>query len=58
MLSSLEIWNPSLPLNLSMLRKASGSKGKVTWNEELEEEYKNVMNIMQTRMIQINVFAL
>ena len=26
-LSSLEIWNPSLPLNLSMLRTASGSKG-------------------------------
>ena len=49
-MSSLQIWNPSFLLNLSMLRKASGSKGKVTWNEELEEEYKNVMNIMQTRI--------
>ena len=48
MLSSLQIWNPILPINLSMLRKASGSKGKVTSIEELEEEYKNVMNIMQT----------
>ena len=33
-----------------MLRKAAGSKEKVTWNEKLEEEYKNVMNIMQTRI--------
>ena len=31
-------------------RKATASKGKVIWNEELEEEYKNVMNIMQTRI--------
>ena len=36
MLSSLKIWNPSLPLNLSMLRKATASKGKIIWNEGLE----------------------
>ena len=33
MLSSLQQWNPSLPLNLSMLRKLIVSKGKVTWTE-------------------------
>ena len=48
MLSSLQIWNPSIPLNLSMRRKACASKGKVKWNNDLEEEYQNVMNIMQT----------
>ena len=48
MLSSLQIWHPNLPLNLSTPRTATASKGKVKWNEELEEEYQNVMNIMQT----------
>ena len=42
--------NPSLPLNLSMLRKATASKGKIIWNEELEEEYQNAMEIMKTRI--------
>ena len=50
MLSSLQAWNPNIPLNVSMLRKAEGSRGKVTWNEELEDEYQNVMKIMQTRI--------
>ena len=50
MLSSLQAWNPNIPLNVSMLRKAAGSRGKVTWNEELEDEYQNVMKIMQTRI--------
>jgi len=30
-----------------MIRKTAGSRGKVTWNEEFEEEYQNVM---QTRI--------
>ena len=50
MLSSLQIWNPSLPLNLSRLRKACASKGKITWDKELEDEYNNCMEIMQTRI--------
>ena len=29
MLSFLQAWNPSLPLNLSMLRKATAAKGKI-----------------------------
>ena len=50
MLSSLQVWNPSLPLNLYMLRKATASKSKITWNEELEEEYNNAMEIIKTRI--------
>ena len=50
MLSSLQALNPNIPLNVSMLRKVAGSRGKVTWNKELEEEYQNVMKIMQTRI--------
>ena len=38
MMSSLQRWYPSLPLNLTMLRKATVGKGKVEWNEELEIE--------------------
>ena len=33
-----------------MLRKAAGSREKLILNEELEEEYKNVIKIMQTRI--------
>ena len=36
MISSLQRLFPSLPLNLTMLRKATVGKGKVDWNEELE----------------------
>ena len=50
MLSSLQQWNPSIPLNIPMLRKASGSRSKVTWNSELEAEYSAVLKIMQTQI--------
>ena len=49
-MSSLQIWNPSLSLNLSRLRKACASKGKLTWDEELEDEYNNCMEVMKTRI--------
>ena len=50
MLSSLQQWNPSLPLNLSMLRKATVGKGKVIWTDELKVEYQNAVDIMKTRI--------
>ena len=50
MLASLQAWNPNIPLNIPMLRKASGLRDKVTWNKDLEEEYQNVMKIIQTRI--------
>ena len=49
MLSSLQQWNPSLPLNLSKLRKAKVDKGKITWTDEVEVEYKNAIDIMKTK---------
>ena len=50
MISSLQRWNPSLPLNLTMLRKLTVGKGKVDWTDELEVEYQNAIDIMKTRI--------
>ena len=50
MMSILQRWNPSLPLNLTMLRKLTVGKGKVDWTDELEVEYQNAMDIMKTRI--------
>ena len=50
MMSSLQKWNPSVPLNLSMLRKQTVRKGKVDWTNELEVEYQNAIDIMKTRI--------
>ena len=47
MLSSLQQWYPSLPLNLSRLRKETVGKGKIIWDEELEAEYQNCMAVMK-----------
>jgi len=47
MLSSLQKWYPSLPLNLSRQRRETVGKGKIAWDEELEEEYQNSMNVMK-----------
>ena len=33
-----------------MLRKATASKGKILWNDELEAEYNNAIDIMRTRI--------
>ena len=51
MVSSLQKWYPSLPLNLTMLRKATIGKGKIDWTEEHEAEYQNAMNVMKTRIM-------
>ena len=50
MMGILQRWNLSLPLNLTMLRKLTVGKGKVDWNDELEVEYQNAMDIMKTRI--------
>ena len=47
MLVSLQQWNPNIPMIIPMLRKASGCRGKVEWNVELEEEYNAVIEMMQ-----------
>ena len=50
MVSSLQCWYPSLPLNLTMLRKATVGKGKIDWTKEHEAEYQNAMQVMKTRI--------
>ena len=62
MLSSLQQWNPSLSLNLSMLRKATVGKGKLIWTDELEDEYQNAIDILKNRIklsptIRLNAFV-
>ena len=43
MLSSLQSWNPNLPMAIPMLRKAAGGTNKVIWNQEQESEYNRVL---------------
>ena len=50
MLSSLQRWNPNIPMNILMLRKATGCRGKVEWNAELKAEYNAVIEIMKTQL--------
>ena len=50
MLASSQSWNPNIPMNISMLRKAPGSRGKVEWNEELEADYQAVLKIMKNQI--------
>ena len=42
MVSSLQKWYPSLPLNLTRLRKDAVGKGKIDWDKEHEAEYSRV----------------
>ena len=42
MLSSLQQWYPSLPLNLSRLRKETVGKGKIIWDEKSKQNTKIV----------------
>ena len=46
MLASFQAWNPSLPLEIPLLCKATASTGRFIWTEALEEEYNNVREIM------------
>ena len=46
MLSSLQLWFPSLPLNIPNLRKATAGSSKLVWTDLLEEEYNAVKALM------------
>ena len=46
MLASLQHWNPSVPLEVPLLRKATAGTGKFTWTQDLEQEYLNVKKVM------------
>ena len=42
MLSSLAKWNPTVNLEIPLIRKDTASKGKFMWNDEMEKEYETV----------------
>ena len=51
MLASLQIWNPLIPMNCTLLRAAIGARGKkFFWMEEIEYEYQNVKKIMTKQL--------
>ena len=45
MLASLRAWNPSLPLEIPFLRKATAGSGKFTWTQDLEQEFMNTKKL-------------
>merc|ERR1712081_77227 len=49
MVSSLSSWNPSVNINMHLLRKNCSRNGKVLWTEELTQEYQTVKEIMRTQ---------
>ena len=46
MLSSLAKWNPTVALEIPLIRKAMASKGKFFWNNEMDQEYNVVRKSM------------
>ena len=46
MLSSLQTWNPSIPLSILVLHKACGLKGKVVLSPEIKQEYQHVSQLI------------
>ena len=46
----MQRWNPNILMNIPMLRKASGCRGKVEWNAELEAECNAVMEMLKTQL--------
>ena len=50
MLASLQAWNPSLPLEVPLLRKATAGNGKFTWTQDLEQEFVNTKKVMSEQI--------
>ena len=46
LLASLQQWNPTIPLEVPLLRKATAGSAKFTWTEELEREYQTIKKVM------------
>ena len=46
MLTSLQNWYPSLPLNIPNLRKATAGSSKFVWTDLLEQEYNAIKALM------------
>ena len=41
-LSNLQRWNPTIALEIPLIRKATASKGRFIWSDEMQKEYKVV----------------
>ena len=46
MLSSLSKWNPTVALEIPLIRKATAAKGRFVWTDAMEQEYNTVRKIM------------
>ena len=46
MLSSLSTWNPTVALEIPMIRKTTASEGKFVWTDEMDREYEAVRKTM------------
>ena len=55
MLSSLQRWNPTVALEISLIRKATASKGCFIWSDEMQKEYESVRETM-LEQIQLTPF--
>ena len=51
MLASLQQWNTSILLQYTMLRAATGARGKkFEWTEDMDNEYNNLRQIMKKQL--------
>ena len=57
MLSSLQRWNPTIALEIPLIRKASVSKGRFIWTDDMLNEYEVVRETM-LEQIQLTPFDL
>ena len=50
MLSSLSKWNPTVNLEIPLIRKETASKGKFIWNEDMDREYETVRKTLLSQV--------
>ena len=50
MLSSLSKWNPTVNLEIPLIRKETASKGKFMWNDEMDKEYEKVRKTLLSQI--------
>ena len=50
MLSSLAKWNPTVNLEIPLIRKETASKGKFMWNDEMDKEYETVRKTLLSQI--------
>ena len=55
MLSSLQCWSPTIALEIPLIRKATASKGRFIWSDEMQREYEVVRETM-LEQIQLTLF--